>query len=59
MESTAFISGWRRKSPTGPNPAHCKGSLSLVPVPTSATCTASNGYSLQLIRAGLQFIPVP
>ena len=47
------------KSPTGPNPAHCKGSLTLTPLPTSATCNASNGYSLQLIRAGLQFIPVP
>ena len=47
------------KSPTGPNSIHCKGGVSTQPSLTSAGCNASNQYSLQLIRAGLQFVPVP
>jgi YVTN family beta-propeller protein len=50
------------KSPSGPNPAHCKGNSSGPVGPpdlTTAQCNASNGYTLQLTKAGLQFIPVP
>jgi DNA-binding beta-propeller fold protein YncE len=50
------------KSPSGPNPAHCKGNSSGPVGPpnlTTAQCNASNAYTLQLTKAGLQFIPVP
>jgi DNA-binding beta-propeller fold protein YncE len=47
------------KSPTGPNARHCRGGGSILPGLTSAACNASNSYSLQLIKAGLQFIPTP
>ena len=50
------------KSPAGPNPQHCKGNSNGPVGPpnlTTAQCNASNQYSLQLTKAGLQFIPVP
>jgi DNA-binding beta-propeller fold protein YncE len=47
------------KSPAGPNPNHCKGGGSILPELTAAACNASNSYSLQLVKAGLQFIPTP
>jgi YVTN family beta-propeller protein len=51
------------KSPAGPNAGHCHGNSAADPVEavtlTSAQCNASNGYSLQLTKAGVQFIPVP
>lgn len=47
------------KSPTGPNATHCKGGGVVLPNLTSAACNASNGYSLQLVKAGLQFMPTP
>ncbi len=50
------------KSPAGPNPGHCKGNSSGPVGPpnlTTAQCNSSNGYTLQLTKAGLQFIPVP
>lgn len=43
------------KSPTGPNPGHCKG---LTPKKASE-CQDSNEYNLQLIKAGLQSFPTP
>ena len=46
------------KSPAGANPKHCRGGGAL-PDLTSANCNASNSYSLQLTKAGLQFIPSP
>jgi YVTN family beta-propeller protein len=47
------------KSPAGPNASHCKGGVSTLPNLTGAGCNASNGYSLQHVKAGLQFVPVP
>ena len=51
------------KSPAGPNATHCHGNSATLPVEavteTTAQCNASNGYTLQLTKAGLQFIPVP
>ena len=47
------------KSPAGPNADHCKGGISTLPNLTAAGCNASNQYSLQMIKAGLQFIPLP
>ncbi len=43
------------KSSTGPNPQNCRG---LTPALATA-CAASNEYTLQLIKAGFQTIPVP
>jgi YVTN family beta-propeller protein len=40
------------KSPSGPNPNYCSSY-------SASPCYASNEYSLQLIKAGLQFLPVP
>jgi YVTN family beta-propeller protein len=45
------------KSPSGPNPNHCHGGE--LQGLTSAGCAASNSYSLQTIRAGLQYLPTP
>jgi DNA-binding beta-propeller fold protein YncE len=45
------------KSPTGPNAQNCKGDI--VPTLPGAACNASNEYSLQLIKAGLQSFPTP
>ncbi len=47
------------KSPAGPNAGHCRGGGSILPPLTSAVCNSSNEYSLQLTKAGLQFIPTP
>ena len=51
------------KSPSGPNALHCHGNSAADPVEavtqTTAQCNASNGYTLQLTKAGVQFIPVP
>jgi DNA-binding beta-propeller fold protein YncE len=47
------------KSPAGPNPTHCRGGGAILPNLTAAECNASNAYSLQLTKAGLQFIPTP
>jgi DNA-binding beta-propeller fold protein YncE len=47
------------KSPAGPNVDHCRGSGAILPNLTSAGCNSSNGYSLQLVKAGLQFLPTP
>ena len=47
------------KSPAGPNAAHCKGGGSILPDLISAACNASNSYTLQLEKAGLQFLPAP
>lgn len=41
------------KSPTGPNPGHCKAR------PGRPNCGQPNQYSLQLIKAGLQSFPAP
>jgi DNA-binding beta-propeller fold protein YncE len=43
------------KSPTGPNPGHCRG-LSLE---EDGKCRGTNQYNLQLIKAGLQSFPTP
>jgi len=43
------------KSPTGPNPASCKG---LTPEKRQQ-CRGANEYNLQLIKAGLQSFPTP
>ncbi len=47
------------KGPAGPNVNHCHGSLEYSAGPTTAACNASNQYSLQLTKAGLQFLLVP
>lgn len=47
------------KSPAGPNDDHCRGGSVNLPNLTSASCNASNAYSLQLVKAGLQFLPTP
>lgn len=47
------------KSPAGPNPDHCKGGGVILPNLTTNACNASNSYSLQLTKAGLQFMPTP
>ncbi len=47
------------KSPAGPNAAHCRGGGSVLSNLTSAVCNASNAYSLQLTKGGLQYLPVP
>ncbi|HZR66880.1 MAG TPA: beta-propeller fold lactonase family protein [Terriglobales bacterium] len=43
------------KSPTGPNPSHCRG---LTPL-KDQECKTANQYNLQLIKAGLQSFPTP
>jgi hypothetical protein len=43
------------KSPAGPNADYCKGGTVIHP----GGCAATNEYSLQLTKAGLQFIPTP
>ncbi len=45
------------KSVTGPNPGYCYGGI--LPTLPAAQCAGSNGYNLQLIKAGLQSFPVP
>jgi DNA-binding beta-propeller fold protein YncE len=45
------------KSPTGPNPGNCHGGV-LTSLP-AATCTSTNQYDLQLVKAGLQYFPAP
>jgi YVTN family beta-propeller protein len=45
------------KSPTGPNSGNCHGGV--IPSLPTTTCTATNQYDLQLIKAGLQFFPAP
>ncbi|HEY1950645.1 MAG TPA: beta-propeller fold lactonase family protein [Bryobacteraceae bacterium] len=45
------------KSPAGPNASYCKGGT--ISRPDLTNCAASNSYSLQLTKAGLQFIPAP
>ena len=47
------------KSPSGPNVNHCHGSDMSLGGETSATCNASDQYTLQLTKAGLQFLLVP
>jgi DNA-binding beta-propeller fold protein YncE len=47
------------KSPAGPNLLHCRGGGSIIPSLTTALCNASNAYSLQLVKAGLQSLPTP
>ena len=47
------------KGPAGPNANHCHGSDMSLGGETTATCNASNQYSLQLTKAGLQFLVVP
>ncbi|HEX4230905.1 MAG TPA: beta-propeller fold lactonase family protein [Bryobacteraceae bacterium] len=45
------------KSPTGANPGYCYGGV--LPGKSSADCSASNQYDLQLIKAGFQSFPTP
>jgi DNA-binding beta-propeller fold protein YncE len=47
------------KSPAGPNAGHCKGGTAALPNLITGNCNASNSYTLQATKAGLQFIPVP
>ncbi len=47
------------KSPAGPNAMHCRGGGVILPELTTAGCNSSNAYSLQLVKAGLQFLPTP
>jgi YVTN family beta-propeller protein len=47
------------KGPAGPNVNHCHGSDMSLGGETSATCNASNQYTLQMTKAGLQFLLVP
>jgi len=47
------------KSPSGPNINHCHGSDMSLDGKTSAACNASNQYTLQMTKAGLQFLLVP
>jgi YVTN family beta-propeller protein len=57
--SGAYMYVVNGKSPAGPNANHCKGGTIAQPQLTTANCNASNAYSLQLTKAGLQFIPTP
>jgi sugar lactone lactonase YvrE len=57
--SGAFMYVVNGKSPTGPNANHCHGGGSILPNLTGSGCNASNQYTLQMIKAGLQFIPTP
>ncbi len=43
------------KSATGPNPQYCRG----LTAAAATACNASNQYTLQLIKAGFQTVPVP
>jgi DNA-binding beta-propeller fold protein YncE len=43
------------KSPTGPNPGHCRG----LALEEKGKCRGTNQYNLQLIKAGLQSFPTP
>ena len=43
------------KSPTGPNPGHCK----IRKGKTGSECGLANEYNLQLLKAGLQSFPTP
>ena len=43
------------KSPTGPNPGHCRG----LALDEKGKCRGTNQYNLQLIKAGLQTFPAP
>ncbi len=45
------------KSRTGPNPGYCHGDV--LPGKSAAECNASNGYDLQLLKAGLASLPTP
>jgi DNA-binding beta-propeller fold protein YncE len=45
------------KSPSGPNAGYCRGGV--LPNLNGSVCAGSNGYSLQTIKAGLQFLPTP
>src|SRR5215471_2030447 len=45
------------KSPSGPNASYCRGGV--VPSLSASVCAGSNGYSLQTIKAGLQFLATP
>lgn len=47
------------KGPSGANLNHCHGSDMSLGGETSATCNASNQYTLQMTKAGLQFLLVP
>lgn len=47
------------KSPSGANLNHCHGSDMSLAGKTSAACNASNQYTLQMTKAGLQFLLVP
>ena len=47
------------KSPTGPNINPCRGGGAILTNLTANGCNASNQYSLQLTKAGLQFLPTP
>jgi YVTN family beta-propeller protein len=49
------------KSPSGPNVNHCHGSTldSNAVNKTSAACNSSDQYTLQMTKAGLQFLLVP
>jgi YVTN family beta-propeller protein len=47
------------KSPSGPNVNHCHGSDMSLGGETTASCNASDQYTLQLTKAGLQFLLVP
>ncbi len=45
------------KSPTGANPGNCHGGI--IPGRSADVCNGTNEYDLQLIKAGLQTIPLP
>ena len=45
------------KSPTGPNPGNCHGGV--LAGKSSAECSATNQYDLQLIKAGFESLPTP
>ncbi|MCU1271046.1 MAG: hypothetical protein JWN74_2340 [Acidobacteriaceae bacterium] len=50
-----FIYVVNGKSPTGPNPGHCRG----LALEEKGKCRGTNQYNLQLIKAGLQSFPTP
>ncbi len=53
----AFMYIVNGKSVTGPNPGNCHGDV--LPGKTSAVCSASNQYDLQLLKAGFESVPTP
>ncbi len=56
-ESGKFMYVVNGKSPTSANPGNCHGGV--LPSRPSSYCNSLNQYDLQLVKAGLQTVPIP